>query len=73
MDAATASTTSSRTVRSPLTSRVARNPDLYDRAQTVADEDEEEFAETFAIVVYNGAASPAYRAIIQRYVTALAT
>ena len=50
-----------------------RDPDLYDRAQTVADEDEEEFAETFALVVYNGAASPAYRGIIQLYARALAT
>jgi hypothetical protein len=48
-----------------------RDPALYDLVTTIAGDDEEEFAETFAIVVYNDAASPAYRDVVRHYVKAL--
>lgn len=46
------------------------DPTLKESIVTIA-EDEEDFAETFAVVVRKDAASPAYRAIIARYMLLL--
>lgn len=48
-----------------------RDPALYADVREVSDDDEEEFAETFALVVRKGSASPAYRRIIAAYMAAL--
>jgi len=47
-----------------------RLPDLSADIDNVTD-DEEDFAETFAVVVKNNAASPAYRDFIARYMAEL--
>ena len=48
-----------------------RDQKLYEMCEAVSDGDEEEFAETFAVVVSNNAVSPTYRKIVKQYLKSL--